>query len=104
MCVRCAMFMHKGPLFLRPARSLMGTCRQKEVSIPTKPYMQPAIIPPKNIYRLMDGYRHSVVCSLEKIFRLVGWRVKVTIAGQRVELVGHQPMGICSPVRNTSAG
>src|SRR5260363_195714 len=59
MCVRCAMFMHKGTLFLRPARSLMGTCRQKEVSIPTKTYMQSEIFPPKNIYRLMDGYRQT---------------------------------------------
>src|SRR5260363_2496 len=84
MCVRCAMFMHKGTLFLRPARSLMGTCRQKEVSIPTKTYMQSEKFPPKNIYRLMDGYRQTAVWSLENIYRLMVWRVKVTIAGQRV--------------------
>src|SRR5260364_310811 len=83
MCVRCAMFMHKGTLFLRPARSLMGTCRQKEVSIPTKTYMQSEIFPPKNIFRLMDGYRQTAVWSLENIYRLMVWRVKVTIAGKR---------------------
>src|SRR5260364_379492 len=104
MCVRCAMFMHKGTLFLRPARSLMGTCRQKEVSIPTKTYMQSEIFPPKNIYRLMDGYRQTAVWSLENIYRLLLWRWKFIFAAQRFKLFGHKPMEFGSPFKRTKPG